>query len=520
MSSSRRGGGVSRRCECRGPDGKLLDASCPLLVKKNHGRPQIHQELPARADGRRRRFRRTGYATVTAAQADIDRIRSILDLAGDDPDAAVRIADYLETIAKERTPLPEVAEVSRKLNVGVKLDPKMLLGDYLDKWLSGKEKLRKTTANDYASQVRVHIKPRIGHLRIDRLSVGQFADFFQAIEDANEVIAAENQARREQEARCRAAAPGRPKGDERARMAAEQAKLTEMKPYRRLTGPARRQRIRATLRTALNSAISQQVITFNAAAYVELAAGKRPKALLWSAERIARWKVTGQKPSAVMVWTPTQIGAFLDFIAEQPLYALFHLISFRGLRRGEACGARWEDIDLDTGTLTVAVELVQDVYVVYESEPKSDSGARTIALDKETVRVLREHRKQQLTAAAARKEAGQDWTDSGRVFVKEDGTWLHPQSVSDLFERLVADSGLPPIRLHDLRHSAATLIHASGGDMTVIKETLGHSGIAISADTYTSLLPEVDQAVAEAAAALVPRARKSAPTTPVVGPEG
>lgn len=518
MSGSRRGGGVSRRCECRDTSGKLLDAACPQLAKKNHGRPQIHQELPARADGRRRRFRRTGYDTVKDAQADIDRIRSILDLAGDDPDAALRIADYLEQIAADRSVLPEVAEVSRKLNVGVKLDPRMQLGDYLDKWLAGREaKLRRTTLTDYRSQVRVHIRPRMGHLRIDRLTVGQFAEFFQAIEDHNEVIAAENLARREQEARCRAAAPGRPKGEERARMAVERAKLDAMKPFQRLTGPARRQRIRATLRAALNSAISQQVITFNAAAYVELASGKRPKALLWSPERVERWRATGERPSPVMVWSPIQIGAFLDFIADVELYALFHLVSFRGLRRGEATGVRWVDIDLDAGTLTVAVELVQDVYEVYESEPKSDSGARTIALDPETVRVLREHRRRQQALAEQRREDGQEWTDSGRVFTRADGTWLHPQSVSDLFERLVLDSGLPPIRLHDLRHGAATLIHAAGGDMKVIQETLGHSGIAISADTYTSLLPEVDQAVAAAAALLVPRARRS-PDAPVVAP--
>lgn len=73
---------------------------------------------------------------------------------------------------------------------------------------------------------------------------------------------------------------------------------------------------------------------------------------------------------------------------------------------------------------------------------------------------------------------------------------------------------LPPVRLHDLRHAAATLIHAGGGDLHAIKETLGHAGIAITSDTYLHLLPQVDRAIAEAAAAVVPLQRNSPPTAP------
>ncbi|WTI14615.1 tyrosine-type recombinase/integrase [Streptomyces sp. NBC_00820] len=85
---------------------------------------------------------------------------------------------------------------------------------------------------------------------------------------------------------------------------------------------------------------------------------------------------------------------------------------------------------------------------------------------------------------------------------------LHPANVTRRFIELYEEIGLPPVRLHDLRHGAATLAHAAGAGLKDIQEMLGHSSITITADTYTSLLPEADLAIAEAAARLVPRAQR------------
>ncbi|MGW2375589.1 site-specific integrase [Kitasatospora sp. NPDC001683] len=198
-------------------------------------------------------------------------------------------------------------------------------------------------------------------------------------------------------------------------------------------------------------------------------------------------------------------GAFLDQAAGDRLYALFHLITFRGLRRGEACGQRWADTNLKAGLLTVAKQLVVDGWAVYEDDPKTDAGARTIALDSETVAVLAAHRERQ---RADREQWCDAWVETGRVFTKENGEWLHPTAVTDRFRELAEGAGLPPIRLHDLRHGAASLAHAAGADLHSIKEMLGHSSIGITSDTYTTLLPQVDRAIAEAAAQLVPRANR------------
>lgn len=102
------------------------------------------------------------------------------------------------------------------------------------------------------------------------------------------------------------------------------------------------------------------------------------------------------------------------------------------------------------------------------------------------------------------------WQDTGRVFTKEDGSWLHPGTVSETFRRILATTDLPPITLRDLRHVAATLTHGGDGDIHTVKETPRHSTITLTSDTYTSLLPELDREIAEKAAKLVPRSRPAA----------
>ncbi|MBF6048140.1 tyrosine-type recombinase/integrase [Streptomyces sp. NRRL B-1677] len=502
-------GSTYRRCHCRDKDtGNPLGSKCQKLKTKRHGTYSLRQELPPREDGKRRSFARGGYGTKAEAQADLDHVRALLALPeSDDAEGRARIADLLEQVAAEKGPLPDLEETRRRFATGQKLTSRLTVGDWLDMWLASK-KTRRTTTSGYASHIRVHLKPRIGHYRLDRLNVGHLVEMFDGIADDNEVIAAENQARREQAARCRWGKRSRPPAEERARLAQERALLAAMKPFRKITGPATRQSVRRTLRAALNAAITQQLITFNPAAHVELESGKRPKALVWTDERVERWRRTGEKPSPVMVWTSDQLAAFLDAAVGDRLYAFFHLIGHRGLRRGEGVGQAWTDIDLDRGLLTVAKGIVVDNWEAYESDPKTDGSAATIALDDKTVEALRVHRARQ---NEERLVWGAAWKDTGKVFTQEDGSWLHPETVSNTFRRILATTDLPPISLRDLRHVAATLIHAGGGDIHTVKETLRHSQVSLTSDTYTSLFPEVDREVAEKAARLVSRARRTVP---------
>ncbi|MGY5034334.1 site-specific integrase [Streptomyces sp. 900116325] len=517
MPGARRAGGINKRCECRGEDGKRLGSKCPKLSKRNHGNHEMHQELPPGDKGARRRFRRTGYATVGDAETDLGRVRALLDLAGDDEDTARRVSDLLMAVMRDREPIPATEDVKRRLAGGVPMDQSMTVGEWLQIWVDSK-KTKRTTTSGYRSHIRVHLLPGVGHYRLDRLNVAHCQAFFDSIDERNEAIAAENAARREQERRAKWGKSSRPPAAESARLVVEREKLAAMPPYRLITGPATKQRIRATLRMALNAAIRRQHITFNAAQWVELASGKRPKAVLWVDRHVEHWQKTGERPSAVMVWTPTQIGRFLDVAEESRLYAFYHLIAFRGLRRGEGVGHDSVNTDLENGAITIAAELVVDNWEVFEDTPKTDGSAATIALDSLNVAVLREHRvrkareREEWNARAAQERAQgkdtPDWVETGKEFVDIDGSWLHPEKVSEEFRRIYRRAGLPPINLRDLRHCAATLIHGGGGDMHAVKETLRHSTIQLASDTYTSLLKEVDQEIAERAAGLVPRARR------------
>ncbi|MFE4051200.1 tyrosine recombinase XerC [Streptomyces sp. YIM B13518] len=518
MPSARRAGSIYRRCECRGEDGKLLGTSCPKLKRKNHGAVGLRQELPPDAEGKRRTFRRTGYATVAEAQGDLSRLQAILELPGDDPAEQQRVGDLLADIARRRADIPQAAEVQRRLGVGVPLDGQTTVAEWLDRWMDAK-KTRSTTNAGYRSHIKVHLKPRIGHLRLDRLAVGHVQEMFDAIADESDVIRAENAARREQEQRAKWSKPGRPPAAERERLAAEREKLAAMKPYRKANGPATRHAIRRTLRTALNAAIAQQLITFNAAKHVELGSSARPKGLLWTAERVTRWRETGLVPSPVMVWSPEQLGAFLDAAEDSRLYAFYHLVAHHGLRRGEGVGADWSHVhlDVDPPRIDVLTEIVVDGWTPIETAPKTDSSMASVMLDRETVAVLREHRARQDAERAARLKAGKPWSDTGKVFTTEDGSWLHPDVVSKEFKRIAFQANLPPINLRDLRHGAAALVKAAGGDIDDASKKLRHSTIVLTADTYMALFQEYEQDLTEKAAAAVPRARRRRGTASAAG---
>ncbi len=193
------------------------------------------------------------------------------------------------------------------------------------------------------------------------------------------------------------------------------------------------------------------------------------------------------------------------------LGAAYHLIASTGLRRGELCGLRWSDVDLDGGTIIVAQQPVAVGREIVVGPPKTRGGARTVALDKHTVSVPRSHKAAQ---AAERLAWGGAYSDSGLVFAKEDGTPLRPEYVTSHFLALSAAAGLPRIVLHGLRHTHATHALAAGVDLLVVSRRPGHSSLALTADTYTRVLPETQREAAELVAAMLAQAGTAQPTTP------
>jgi integrase len=202
-------------------------------------------------------------------------------------------------------------------------------------------------------------------------------------------------------------------------------------------------------------------------------------------------------------WTPAQLRHFAATVAEDRMSGLWLLVMTTGLRRGELAGLRWADLDLDAHRLRVAVTRLAVDNKVVDGTPKSRASGRSIALDPATVVALRAHR---LRQTEERLAAGPAWVDCGLVFVYPDGRAPHPHRFNRLFYMATRKAGLPPIRLHDLRHSYATAALAAGVDLKVMQERLGHSTIATTADLYVHVPPHVDQEAANRTADYIFRA--------------
>jgi integrase len=260
--------------------------------------------------------------------------------------------------------------------------------------------------------------------------------------------------------------------------------------------------LRTTLRAVLNLAVREGVLPDNPARRLEIppTAGRIRK--VWTDGRIREWQATGTRP-AVAVWTVDHLVTFLESVTGDRLSALWWLIALRGLRCGEACGLRWSEVDLDHGVLFVVRNRTTASYEVIEGDPKSAAGVRTVALDQHAVAVLREHHRRQHADRARRLAAGKIWYDTGYAFTRPNSSPIHPGYVTQRFTKLTRHADVPPIRLHDRRHGAASLAHDAGADLKTVQDQLGHSSIVITADTYTSVLPTIQRRCAEATARLV-----------------
>lgn len=238
--------------------------------------------------------------------------------------------------------------------------------------------------------------------------------------------------------------------------------------------PASVRRLHAVLRRALNVAVRWQVIPANPVAVVD------PPPL---------------KQAEVKPFSREEAREFMAAVRGHRLEARWLLGIVCGLRQGEALGLRWDDLDLNAGVLRVRQALQYRpggglVFVL----PKTARSRRSVPLGSFMVSVLGEHAKRQAEERAA---AGDRWVDSGLVFTTRIGTPISPRNDYRAFRALLGRSGLRQVRLHDLRHTAASLMLAQGVSARVIMETLGHSQISVTMDLYSHVAPEVARDAAD-----------------------
>jgi integrase len=346
------------------------------------------------------------------------------------------------------------------------------VGQFLTHWLEAvaRPKLRPRTYLSYEHVIRLHLAPGLGHIPLRRLTP-------QAL----------------------------------------QAWINE---HAARTSPRRCHAVRAILRAALNQAVAWGLVARN------VAGGK-----LVTVPRATR--------RSIQPLDPDQARAFVEAISGHRLEALFTVAIALGLRLGEALGLRWVDVDLKADCLHVRQALQRvggdsvrrrrlweehralktvlglaeddqekarlkgemrrvwtamrapDVRTTLTAtEPKTERSRRSIALPAVVRTALEAHRKRQLEA---RMLAGQDWQDSGFVFTTGRGTPLDGRGVHHAFKALLKKADLPTIRFHDLRHTAATLLLSQGVSPRTIMETLGHSQISLTLDTYSHVMPTLKQ---------------------------
>jgi integrase len=243
--------------------------------------------------------------------------------------------------------------------------------------------------------------------------------------------------------------------------------------------PATRRSLLGVLQHALDDAVSAGLLRSNPAAGVKKPRVRRPE---------------------MHTWTAAELATFLRATREDRMSPLWHLLALTGIRRGEALGLQWAHVDLEHGRLALQRQRKIVRYNVVETQLKTDKP-RAVSLDADTVAVLRRQSQQQLDDAAEWKAA---WVGGGHVFTREDGAPWHPDRVRVLFQQAVkAVDDVSGIRMHDLRHTWATLALRAGVHPKVVQERLGHANIRITLDTYSHVLPDMQESAAELVASVV-----------------
>lgn len=233
-------------------------------------------------------------------------------------------------------------------------------------------------------------------------------------------------------------------------------------------------RIVSTLSSALTDAVKQRRLTHNPAQHVLL-----PR--VESVERVP--------------WTTGQAVRFLEHAASDRLGTLFEVIMGCGLRRGEAMALRWSDLDLDSRVLDVQRTVAEIGGKLVYSTPKTGASAAGVGMSLRVVEALKLQRARQ---AVERAEWAEAYEENDLVFARENGAPLWPKFVATRFRALAKAAGVPVIRVHDLRHMAATVMISQGVPLAIVSKMLRHSRVSITADLYGHLTREAAVQAADA----------------------
>jgi len=214
---------------------------------------------------------------------------------------------------------------------------------------------------------------------------------------------------------------------------------------------------------------------------------------------------TERQRRMMKTWSSEQLAQFLDHASTDRLYPAWHLAATTGMRRGEVLGLRWSDLELPTGTLAVRQTYVSIDGSAQISSPKTSKSRRSVDVDDDTVSVLAQWEAAQ---NEERRQWGAAWDEHGLVFTRENGSPIPPDGFTKRFRQLAEQAGLPILRLHDLRHTHASLLLQAGVNPKVVSERLGHHSTAFTLDVYSHTIPGMQASAAEQVADAIRQHRR------------
>jgi integrase len=361
-----------------------------------------------------------------------------------------RISVYASTWEAADAERTRLKDLQRK---GIPVDSTTsTVEQYMRYWLTeiAQPSVRETTFSSYELLVRLYVIPGLGKRRLRALQAHHIRTWLNGLRTT-----------------CQCCAQG--KDAERARK--DKARCCARKPAEccgQVAGTGTLRYLLRLVRAALQDAVDEELLARNVARQVKMPTGSIRKVAPWSAN---------------------EARMFLETARHDRLYALWAVALAIGLRRGEALGLRWVDVDLVNGRVVIAKALSRAGANLALRDVKTESSAASVPLPAELVAILRQHRRDQFGDTRVARA-----NTLGLVFTTKNGTPLEPRNVNRAFETLCRRAGVRSIRLHDLRHSCATLLFAMGVEAATVQRILRHSSISVTTGTYVDVIEQVQRA--------------------------
>ena len=385
--------------------------------------------------------------------------------------------DYRAGFDSEEEAWTKALQAKANADRGQRIPPSQrTVSQFLHEWLAAiGDSVKPSTLSNYVDYSDAYVHPTIGARKLQALDVPTLNALYRRLlvsgrtkKDTNSVMYAFWLASRE------AGKDAKPREIAEECGVSIHAARAAVTRYRRGRAPVAVGRglapktvknIHRMLHRALSDAVAWRYLEYNPAQHASL-----PR------QRRVRKATTGA------TWTPEQLVAWLKVAVEDRDAAMWMLAATTGMRRSELAGVDRSLLDLDARTLEIFETRVVVDGNATDSDGKSASGNRIISLDPVTVAYLRRHL---LVLDEERDAGGEDYDDRGLLMCHPDGRPIHPETITRRFNRLVDQAGVPRIRLHDVRHTYATLALDAGIDPKVLSDRIGHANMAYTLQIYT-----------------------------------